>query len=77
MRRLEECIAEVKLWMANNFLKLNDEKTEFIVLGSKYDLAKLSEQVVNVGNETSNALHNCAEYRRDAGPDSHYDTSCE
>ena len=42
---------EVKSWMANNFLKLNDEKTEFIMLGAKNDLEKVSERIVTVGNE--------------------------
>ena len=31
MLRLEACIAEIKSWMARNYLKLNDDKTEFIV----------------------------------------------
>ena len=51
MQRMEACIAEIKLWMANNFLKLNDEKTEFIILGSKHDLAKISETTVTVGKK--------------------------
>ena len=51
MRRLEACIAEVKLWMANNFLKLNADKTQFMILGGKHDLAKVSCRKVIVGNE--------------------------
>ena len=27
------CLSEVKLWMSDNFLKLNDEKTEFLDIG--------------------------------------------
>ena len=31
--RLEHCIADVCKWMKNNALKLNEEKTEFIIFG--------------------------------------------
>ena len=34
IRRLELCIAEIRCWMKNNFLKLNKSKTEFILLGT-------------------------------------------
>ena len=30
-RVLESCIRDIKLWMEQNFLKLNDNKTEFII----------------------------------------------
>ena len=50
MQRMEACIMEIKLWMANNFLKLNDSKTEFIVFGSSNDIQKVTEWTVSVGN---------------------------
>ena len=34
IRRLELYIAEIRCWMRMNFLKLNDSKTEFILLGT-------------------------------------------
>ena len=37
-KQIEACIAEIKSWMGSNFLKLNDEKTEFILFGSEHDL---------------------------------------
>ena len=33
---LEMCIRAVRQWMAQNFLKLNDDKTEFLLLTSKH-----------------------------------------
>ena len=36
--------------MALNWLKLNDDKTEFMVLGSKSNLAKVSTQSITVGD---------------------------
>ena len=32
--RLEDCITEIRQWMGKNHLKLNDSKTEFLVLGN-------------------------------------------
>ena len=50
MKRMEACIAEIKAWMANNLLKLNDSKTEFIIFGTAQDIAKISQQSVTVGS---------------------------
>ena len=41
--QLEACIAEIKAWMANNRLKLNDSKTEFVIFGSKHFMKSLSD----------------------------------
>ena len=35
VRRMETCIEEVRSWMTQNWLKFNDKKTEFIIIGSK------------------------------------------
>ena len=32
---MEQCISDIKSWMAQNYLKLNDSKTEFLVIGSR------------------------------------------
>ena len=47
--KVEACIAEVRSWMASNYLKLNDDKTEFIVLGSNHHLQKVQKKSVSVG----------------------------
>ena len=39
LKQIQECIAAVKTWMERNWLKLNDDKTEFIVLVSLANLA--------------------------------------
>jgi len=31
---MENCITDVRSWMINNKLKLNDDKTEFLVIGT-------------------------------------------
>ena len=34
--RLEACISEIRAWMVKHMLKLNDDKTEFMLIMSKY-----------------------------------------
>ena len=43
---------ETKSWMTCNKLKLNEEKTEFLVIhvGSHYNLKNLTETVLKIGN---------------------------
>ena len=39
--RIERCIKEIRTWMRTNLLKLNDDKTEFLMLGTDQQLWKL------------------------------------
>ena len=41
--RLNTCLVDVKKWMAANKLKLNPDKNEFVVFGSKVQWAKLAK----------------------------------
>ena len=47
---LEKCIQEIRSWMRQNFLKLNDEKTEFLLFGSRQQLSKVSLPFITVGD---------------------------
>ena len=60
MDTLLKCIADIKSWMANNFLQLNQDKTEVLVIGPEAHREKLNfklkalafntpEQVKNLG----------------------------
>ena len=42
-KRLENCIAEIRAWMKVNMLKLNDDKTEFLVISSKHMCNKMPD----------------------------------
>ena len=46
---LETCVQHVKEWMLVNGLKLNDDKTEVILIGSRYFRSKLSDFSIKVG----------------------------
>ncbi len=41
VNKILRCIVEVKQWMIKNMLKLNDDKTEFIVIGTRQQRNKL------------------------------------
>ena len=48
IRRLESCIADVQLWMNRRQLKMNDTKTEFVVLRNKS--LRIQPPCLRVGN---------------------------
>ncbi len=49
---LEACLDELRQWMTLNFLKLNDSKTEFMIIGSKQQLSKVDVTGLRVGEAT-------------------------
>ena len=51
--RIENCINEINVWMTKNLLKLNSDKTEFILFGTRHQLSmrdldwlKIPERIV-------------------------------
>ena len=46
---VEQCLSDIRQWMAANYLCLNDSKTEVIVFGSTHNLAKLPEVSLSIG----------------------------
>ena len=53
--QLEKCIAEIQIWMHTNFLKLNDEKTEYIIIGTYKNLQYVADTDITIGDETITA----------------------
>ena len=51
LSKLENCIMDIWSWMKTNLLKLNDEKTEFIIFGTNYKLRQLGEIELRVGDD--------------------------
>ena len=37
--RVERCIEDICTWMLNDKLKMNDDKTEFMIMGTSQQLA--------------------------------------
>ena len=52
LKKLESCVTEIREWMTDNFLKLNDDKSEFIVLGSKCLCDKVNIPHFCIGNSS-------------------------
>ena len=51
IQKMENCIDEIRAWMNANYLKLNDSKTEFIIIASNYQKAKVNIPSIRVGSE--------------------------
>ena len=52
LAKLEACIEEIRTWMMHNNLKLNDNKTEFMTIGSRQQQAKVKDLNIKIGNES-------------------------
>ena len=52
LSRLQECLKDIKSWMTCNFLLLNSDKTEVIVLGPKHLRNVLSNELTNLDGIT-------------------------
>ena len=48
--RVVSCIRDIDNWIISNRLKLNPDKTQFIVLGSRQQLAKMNCDSIHLGN---------------------------
>ena len=48
---IERCIEEIRNWMAMNMLKLNDDKTEFIIFGTHQQLKKIDYITIRICSE--------------------------
>lgn len=46
---MERCISDLTKWMYQDKLKINDDKTEFLIIGSRQQLLKINPCTVRVG----------------------------
>ena len=46
---LQKCICDVRTWMREDQLMLNDDKTEFLIIGTRQQLSKVSIQNIKIG----------------------------
>ena len=49
--RIEACVADIRIWMNDNFLKLNDDKTELLIITTREELSKISDISIKVGDQ--------------------------
>ncbi len=50
LRPIEHCINDVRVWMVDNRLKVNDNKTVALVLASRNNQAKHNITVIKIGD---------------------------
>ena len=50
--RIEKCIEQIGIWMTQNLLKLNSDKTEFILFGTQQQLSKVDDISLHIGSDT-------------------------
>jgi len=54
--KMEQCIAQIRQWLTQNYLKLNDDKTELIVIGQPTQLKKITHDLkITIGSSIVNA----------------------
>jgi len=49
LKNLEHCIGDIRLWMTQNVLKLNDNKTNIIYLASPHCVKSLTTPALQMG----------------------------
>jgi hypothetical protein len=55
---IKECLAEIKSWMYENKLKLNDDKTNYILIGQNKQLDKVTFDLFNDGSNNVSISEN-------------------
>ena len=62
---LEQCVSELRDWMSANLLKLNDDKTEFMVIGTRHTLQHCPDELLSI--KVGNICVNSASSARNIG----------
>ena len=65
--RVEHCVADIDRWMTNNKLKLNENKTELLVISSKYR-SRPMVNYIQEGVETIKHHSCCKKFGSDIWP---------
>ena len=48
VKQVEQCVDEIKQWMDTNKLKLNESKSEVLLIGSKKNIANINIPALNI-----------------------------
>ncbi len=61
IEKLTECIVDIKNWMTSNFLLLNSEKTEVLIIGPKNPTCNNLEHYLTLDGCSANSLNSNVE----------------
>ena len=53
---LQNCIDDIKDWMLSDKLKVNDGKTEFLIIGTRPQLAKVNLNSLRIGDNSISSI---------------------
>ena len=62
---MEMCIGDIRKWMLSMKLKMNDAKTEYIMIGTRQQLAKCANASITIGDSiiaASDSVRNLGAY---------------
>jgi hypothetical protein len=52
-KQMEECLHDIRVWLSHNCLKLNDSKTEVLIMGQQYYLNQLEGPIaITIGDSS-------------------------
>ena len=68
MAKVERCIEDIRNWMLSDKLKLNDDKTEFMIIGKSQQLAKVSLNSLHVRTATITPVSSARNLGDDGNP---------
>ncbi len=78
---MESCLLDVKQWMLANKLKMNDAKTEFIIVGSRQQLDKIQFDSIKVGDSVVKSVQSVkdlgAYFDNTMSMEAHIDAKCK
>ncbi len=78
--KMEECLRDIKSWMLKYELKMNDSKTEFLIIGSHQQLEKIEFDSIRVGHCVVKAVDSVrdlgAYLDKNMSMDTHIATKC-
>ena len=49
---IEVCVADIRIWKNDNFLKSNVDKTELLIITTREELSKISDISITVGDQS-------------------------
>ena len=56
IKAMELCVNDVRNWMLTDKLKINDDKTEFMIIGNRQQLAKVDVDQLTVGDSNVSSV---------------------
>ena len=62
IRKVQDYFSDIRNWMCSNFLRLNDDKTEFMILGTPKMLQKVSLKLKVSNDNITPSKHEILEF---------------